>query len=85
MMTPEARLLRALDEFRDALAAVLADRREPVEPAALLTLSATAERLGVSRSTVTRWADGGRLVTVGPPNARRVPRSEVEALASGQR
>jgi excisionase family DNA binding protein len=83
-MPPEVRLLRALDEFRDALAAVLADRRPPVEPAALLTLSAAADLIGVSRSTVTRWADSGRLVTVGPPNARRVPRSEVDALASGR-
>lgn len=83
-MTPEERLLRALDEFRDALAAVLAEPRTPAEPAALLTLTDAAEALGVSRSTATRWADTGRLHTIGPANARRVPRSEIEALASGR-
>ncbi len=80
-MTPEARLLRALDELRDAMGAVLADRREPAEPPALVTLSAAAGLLGVSRSTATRWADSGRLRTVGPRNARRVPRSELDRHA----
>jgi len=40
-----------------------------------------ASALGVSRSTVTRWADDGRLRVVGPRNARRVPRSEIQRLA----
>lgn len=80
-MTPELRVLRALDEFRDALGVLLAARAEPAEPPALLTLTATAKRLGVSRSTVTRWADDGRLRTIGTKKARRVPRSELERLA----
>ena len=78
-MTPEQRVLRALDELRDGLAAVMAQRREPAEPPATYTLTAAAARLGVSRSTVTRWADAGRLRTVGPPHARRVPLSAVAA------
>jgi len=80
--SPELRLLQALDEFRDALADVLVTRSEPTPPPALLTLTDAAERLGVARSTVTRWADSGRLRTVGPPNARRVPASELERLGS---
>lgn len=79
-MTPEARVLRALDELRDGLAEILV-RRDPPEPAALVTLTAAASALGVSRSTVTRWADDGRLRVVGPRNARRVPRSEIQRLA----
>ena len=78
-MTPELRILRALDELRDAMGAVLAQRREPPEPPALLTLTHAAQRLGVSRSTLTRWADSGRLRTVGPRNARRVPLAEIAA------
>ncbi len=80
-MTPEARVLRALDELRDAMAAVLVQRHEPTEPPSTYTLTAAAERLGVSRSTATRWADDGRLRTIGGPKARRVPRSELERLA----
>lgn len=74
-MTPEERVLRALDDLRDAMGAVLASRHAPAEPAALLTITAAAEALGVSRSTVTRWADDGRLRTIGGHKARRVPRS----------
>ncbi|MBI2776020.1 MAG: helix-turn-helix domain-containing protein [Chloroflexi bacterium] len=80
--TPELRALAALDDLRDALGAFFAARREPVEPAALLTITDAARRLGVSRSTATRWADDGRLRTIGVRNGRRVPRSEVERLAS---
>ncbi len=80
-MTPELRLLRALDELRDAMAAVLAVRREPDEPAELLTLTAAAARLGLSRSTVTRWADDGRLRTVGGSGGRRVPRAALIEVA----
>ena len=81
-MTPELRVLRALDELRDAMAAVLSTRAEPAEPPATYNLSDAAERLGVSRSTVTRWVDAGSLRTIGTPKARRVPRSEIERLAS---
>lgn len=80
-MTPELRLLRALDELRDAFGDLLAARHEPPEPPALLTISDAAAKIGVSRSTATRWADDGRLRTVGPRNARRVPRAELERLA----
>lgn len=80
-ITPEARVLAALDELRDALGAVMAQRREPVQPPALLTITAAAAALGCSRSTATRWADSGRLRVIGPRNARRVPRAELERLA----
>lgn len=80
-MTPELRVLRALDELRDAMGAVLAARTEPAEPPATYNLTDAAERLGVSRSTVTRWADDGSLRTIGGRKARRVPRSEIERLA----
>lgn len=80
-MTPEERLLRALDELRDAMGAVLARRAEPAEMPALLTLTAAARAIGVSRATVTRWADAGRLRTVGGHKARRVPRAELERIA----
>ncbi|CAN5234133.1 hypothetical protein BH24CHL7_BH24CHL7_14650 [soil metagenome] len=80
-MTPEARALAALDAFRDAFAELLTAGREPSEPPALLTLTGAAAALGVSRSTVTRWADDGRLRTIGGPKARRVPRAEVARLA----
>jgi len=80
-VTPELRVLRALDELRDAMAAVLAARAEPAEPPATYNLSDAAERLGVSRSTVTRWADSGTVRTIGTRKARRVPRSELERLA----
>lgn len=83
-MTPEQRVLQALDDLRDAMGAVLAQPRQADEPPALLTLSNAADRLGVSRSTVTRWADDGRLRTVGGPRSRRVPRSELERLAAPQ-
>jgi excisionase family DNA binding protein len=78
----EARALRALDELRDALAEVFARQAAPEPPAALVTLSTAARLLGVSRSTVTRWADSGRLRVVGPPNARRVPKAEIQRLAA---
>lgn len=78
--SPELRLLSALDAFRDALADVLVSRSEPVPPKALVTLTEAATRLGVARSTVTRWADSGRLRTVGPAHARRVPAAEIERL-----
>ncbi len=82
-MTPEARLLRALDDLRDAMGAVLAGRQAPDEPPALLTIAEAARRIGISRSTATRWADDGRLRTIGGRNARRVPRSELARFASG--
>lgn len=80
-MTPELRVLAALDALRDALGAVLATRAELAEPPALMTLTAAAARLGVSRSTATRWADTGRLRTVGGRKARRVPRDAIAELA----
>ena len=78
--TPELRVLLALDELRDALGAVFAAREsDHGSPNALLTLTEAARRLGVARSTVTRWADAGRIVTVGPRNARRVPAAQLAA------
>lgn len=84
-LSPELRVLRALDELRDAMAEVLATRTDPVPPAALLTLTAAAHRLGIARSTATRWADAGRLRTVGPSHARRVPAAELERLIGPER
>jgi excisionase family DNA binding protein len=80
--TPEERVLRALDELRDAMGAVLAARsttqHESVD--GLVTLSEAARRLCISRSTATRWADTGRLRAVGPTHARRVPLAEIRRL-----
>lgn len=81
-MTPELRVLAALDALRDAFGDLLAARHEPAQPAELLTLTDAARRLGVSRSTATRWADDGRLRVIGPRNARRVPRGELERLGA---
>ena len=80
-MTPEERVLRALDDLRDAMGAILAQPRQPAEPPALLTLTAAARSLGVSRATATRWADSGRLRTIGGRKSRRVPRAEIARLA----
>lgn len=85
-MTPELRLLRALDELRDAMADVFVTRSEPAPPPATMTMTAAALRLGVARSTVTRWADSGRLHTVGPVHARRVPASSIhDYISAGAR
>ena len=85
MMTPELRVLRALDEFRDALAGLMTARHEPAEAPALLTISHAARRLGISRSTATRWADDGRLRTIGGRKSRHVPRAEIERLAGNEK
>ncbi len=83
--SPELRVLLALDELRDALGAVFAAREpERGSPRALLTLTAAAAELGVARSTVTRWADAGRIVTVGPRNARRVPAGAIAEYVAAQ-
>jgi excisionase family DNA binding protein len=79
-LSPEQRVVRALDELRDAMAEVLAARVEPAAPSGLMTLTATARRLGVARSTVGRWADSGRLPTTGPAHARRVRSADLERL-----
>jgi excisionase family DNA binding protein len=76
-VTPEARVLAALDLLRDAFGDLLAAQRPSDEPAELMTITEAAARLGVSRSTATRWADSGRLRTVGVLGARRVPRSAI--------
>lgn len=79
--SPELRVLRALDELRDAFAELFAaEPAEPTEGDRLLTLTNAARRLGVARSTVSRWADAGRVRTVGPPHARRVHVAELERL-----
>ena len=83
--TPELRVLRALDELRDALADVLAARAEPAAPSGLVTLTRAARQLGIARSTATRWADSGRLATVGPPHARRVRSADLERLTRAER
>ncbi len=84
--TPEARALAALDELRDALGAIFARTAEP-GPAldGLLTLTAAAERIGIARSTVSRWADTGRLRTIGPAHARRVPMAEIRRLTGDEK
>ena len=78
---PEYRVLRALDDLRDAMAALLAEREPDAPDTALLTLTDAALRLGIARSTVTRWADTRRIATVGPRHARRVPLAELARMA----
>jgi len=82
--TPELRVLLALDELRDALGAVFSAREpERASPNALLTITEAAHQLGVARSTVSRWADSGRITTVGPRHARRVPASALAGRTDG--
>jgi excisionase family DNA binding protein len=81
-LSPELRLLRAMDEMRDAMAAVLAARHEPAEAPALLTLTDAARRLGVSRSTATRWAGTGALAVVALDGRRWVPAAELDRIAA---
>jgi len=82
MMTTEARLLAALDAFRDALAAYVAEQQsEPPAPAAIVTLTDAARCLGVARSTVTRWADSGELPTRRIDGRRWVARADLERIA----
>lgn len=82
-MNAETRLLAALDDFRDALAEYVADRRiEPPTPAALVTLTAAARSLGVARSTATRWADTGELPTRTIDGRRWVARADLDRLAT---
>jgi excisionase family DNA binding protein len=47
----------------------------------LLTIGEAAERLGMSITTVRRWADSGHLLSVRTPgNQRRFRRADVDAL-----
>ena len=78
--SPELRVLRALDDLRDAMAELLAAHSEPAPPSGLVTLTTAARRLGIARSTATRWADSGRLPTTGPTHARRVAAADLERL-----
>lgn len=51
----------------------------------LLTTAQAAELLGVSRSTVGRWADSGVLDAIRTPgNHRRIPADSVRALRLGR-
>jgi D-alanyl-D-alanine carboxypeptidase len=82
-MTAEARLLAALDSFRDALAEYVADRRTgPPTTAALVTLTDAARSLGIARSTATRWADRGELPTRVIDGRRWVARADLDRLAT---
>lgn len=82
-MTAEARLLAALDAFRDALAEYVADRpTEPPPPAALVTLTDAARTLGVSRSTATRWAATGELPTRVIDGRRWIARADLDRLVA---
>jgi hypothetical protein len=82
--SPELRVLDALDELRNAFAAVFAELPEPPEPTGLLTLNEAARRVGIRRSTATGSADSGRLRTVGTAYSCRVPAAELERLAAKQ-
>ena len=78
-MTAEARLLEALDAFRDALAEYVAERQaEPPPPAAIVTLTDAARSLGIARSTATRWADRGELPTRTIDGRRWVVRADLD-------
>ena len=67
-----ARMIAAEDDYRRALAeylaavnAALADREAAPDPSAqLLTLAAAARRMGVARSTVSRWVASGALPAI---------------------
>ena len=81
-----AQLLAAWDAAheaeRAALAAVLA-ALHPERSAGpeLFTLADAARRNGVSRSTVTRWADAGELATIRLDGRRWINRAELDRLA----
>jgi excisionase family DNA binding protein len=83
-MTPEARVLAALDALRDAFGDLLAAGHEPAEPAALMTMTDAAHRLGVSRSTATRWADSGAIAVVALDGRRWVPVAELDRIAAAR-
>ena len=88
---PASSMILAL--FAQAVAASIVsqlDARQDAadNPRAMLTVSQTAEILGLSRMTVTRKADAGELpclvVTRGTrQKLRRFPRPLIEALAAG--
>lgn len=80
-MTPEARLLDALDGFARALSDYLAaQRREPAPDRELVTLAAAARRLAVARSTINRWVAAGEVATVEIDGRRWVPAAELDRL-----
>jgi excisionase family DNA binding protein len=83
-MTPEARVLAALDSLRDAFGDLLAARHEPTEPPALWTLTQAARRLGVSRSTLTRWANSGAIAVVALDGRRWIPVAELDRIAAAR-
>jgi excisionase family DNA binding protein len=85
-----AQLLEAWDAAhsaeRAALAALLAALRpERTADPELYTLADAARRIGVSRSTVTRWADAGELATVRLDGRRWINCAELDRLAGAQR
>ncbi len=81
-MTPEARLIEALDGFARALSDYLAaQRRDPAPDHELVTLAAAARRLSVARSTLNRWVTAGALATVVMDGRRWVPSSELDRIA----
>lgn len=81
-MTPEARLLDALDGFARALSDYLAaQRREPAPDRELVTLAESARRLSVARSTLNRWVAAGEVRTVDIDGRRWVPAAELDRIA----
>lgn len=81
---PEAyRLLRAVDDLRDALVAFLATRPDPEPDRRYLSLTAAARRCGVHRTTIARWVDAGTIASIGPKHARRVSVAQLDALDRG--
>jgi excisionase family DNA binding protein len=84
--TSHARALTAAADALEAAAAALRDAAAATPPprptTSTVDLTTAARLLGVSRATVTRWADARRLPTVGPANGRRVPLVALEAFAA---
>jgi hypothetical protein len=81
-MTPESRLLEALDGFARALSEYLAvQRREPAPDRELVNLAAAARRLSVARSTLNRWVGTGAVATVEIDGRRWVPSAELDRIA----
>jgi excisionase family DNA binding protein len=71
------------DEVRQAVAAALAERREPPPPV-WLTLAEVAEVVRVHQRTVRTWIRTGRLPAARVGNIVRVRRSHLDAVLEGR-
>jgi len=51
-----------------------------MEPLKFLTTQETADMLGMSRETIRRWCEEGRLLSIRPGKDYRIPHSEVDRM-----